>query len=416
MPVEDRMREIRRRAAQALGNQRVDAALEGADLGQRLPVFREQAPECRDVVARGGLVERDAEHRVAPFGKAPQVHADRDGARRDLARGRAGIHGDGVERAFAEHGPAHRAQAFGQHCRVRRHALGDALQAGRAVIDRVHARDHGGQHLRRADIGGGAFAPDVLLARLQRESVGGAAVRVDAHSRQAAGQAALVFVSAGEVAGVRAAAAHRHAEALRRAAGDVGTELARRHHEREREQVGRDDERGVVRMDARRIGAHVVQLAMGGGPLREHGEVVTVLDQRVPCFGRIRQHDLEAERPGARLQHLDRLRVGVARDDDLVALALHAAFGQRHGLRGGGRFVEHRRVGDRHAGEVAHHRLEVHQRLEPALRDLSLVRRVSRVPGRVLEHVAQDDAGRVGTVVALADEALQHLVLGRDAL
>ena len=46
------------------------------------------------------------------------------------------------------------------------------------------------------------------------------------------------------------------------------------------------------------------------------------------------------------------------------------------------------------AGQVAHHRLEVEQRFEPALGDLGLIRRVRRVPAGVLEHVPQDDARR----------------------
>ena len=71
---------------------------------------------------------------------------------------------------------------------------------------------------------------------------------------------------------------------------------------------------------------------------------------------------------------------------------------ERHRLGRRGGLVEHRRVGDLHAGEVRDHRLEVEERLEPALADLGLVRRVGRVPGRVLEHVAQDHAGGVGAV------------------
>src|SRR5262249_55124044 len=39
---------------------------------------------------------------------------------------------------------------------------------------------------------------------------------------------------------------------------------------------------------------------------------------------------------------------------------------------------------------------EVQQRLQPALADLGLVRRVGGVPRRVLEHVAQDDRRGVG--------------------
>ena len=82
----------------------------------------------------------------------------------------------------------------------------------------------------------------------------------------------------------------------------------------------------------------------------------------------------------------------------------------RHRLGRGRGLVEQRRVRDRQPGEVADHRLEVQQRLEPALRDLRLVRRVRRVPGRVLEHVAQDDLRRVRAVVAEADHRRHHAV------
>jgi hypothetical protein len=44
-----------------------------------------------------------------------------------------------------------------------------------------------------------------------------------------------------------------------------------------------------------------------------------------------------------------------------------------------------------------------------------LIRRVRRVPGRVLEHVALDDTGRDGGVVAHPDQAGARLVLGGDA-
>ena len=403
--------EVRRSACR---DQRCDAALERGDLGQRLAVLREHAPERDDVVARRRLVEGDAEHRVAPLGEAAQVHAGVDRALGDRGGCRPGLDRQGVERGLAAHVAAELAQSFGEQRGVRGDALGDPLQAGRAVVDRVHARDHRRQDLRRADVRRRPLAPDVLLARLQREPVRGLAVRVDADADEPPGQAALVVVAAGEVAGVRAAAAHRHAEALGRSAGDVGAELAGRRDERQREQVGSDDERRAVRVDARRVGAQVVQRAARRRQLREDSEVVAAVEQRRPLVGRVGEDDLKAERLGARAQHLDRLRVAVAGDHDRVALALDAAPGQRHRLGGGGRFVEHRRVRDRHAREVADHRLEVDERLEAALRDFRLVGRVSGVPGRALEHVAQDDARRVRAVVALADEALEHAVLRRD--
>ena len=63
---------------------------------------------------------------------------------------------------------------------------------------------------------------------------------------------------------------------------------------------------------------------------------------------------------------------------------------QGHRLRGRGRLVEQRRAGDGQAGQVGDRGLEGQQRLQPALADLGLVRRVGGVPGGVLQHVAPD--------------------------
>ena len=88
----------------------------------------------------------------------------------------------------------------------------------------------------------------------------------------------------------------------------------------------------------------------------------------------------------------------------------------RHRLGGGRSLVEQRRRRDVHGGEILDDRLEVEQRFEPALRDLRLIRRVGRVPARILEHVAQDHARRDAAVVAEADVGARDDVLSRDAL
>ena len=63
----------------------------------------------------------------------------------------------------------------------------------------------------------------------------------------------------------------------------------------------------------------------------------------------------------------------------------------QHRLGRRGAFVEHRGVGDLEPGQVADHRLEVEEGLQPALGDLGLVGRVGRVPARVLEDGPLDD-------------------------
>ncbi len=111
--------------------------------------------------------------------------------------------------------------------------------------------------------------------------------------------------------------------------------------------------------------------------------------------------DVEAdvERFRASLQDVQRLREDAARDQEYALLPgrrLLRLQPMEHRHRFGGRraLVEQRRAGDLHAGEVPHDRLEIEQRLEPALRDLGLVGRVGRIPAGILEDVPEDDARR----------------------
>ena len=87
---------------------------------------------------------------------------------------------------------------------------------------------------------------------------------------------------------------------------------------------------------------------------------------------------------------------------------------ERHRLGGSRALVEQRGVGGLEPGEVGDHRLEVQQRLEPALADLGLVGRVGGVPGRVLEHVAAYDGRRHRAVVAESDHRDQRVVHRSD--
>ncbi len=137
---------------------------------------------------------------------------------------------------------------------------------------------------------------------------------------------------------------------------------------------------------------------------------------RSPLVGALGHQHLDTQGLGPGLDHFNRLGVAGARHHKHPALAFHRAHRQRHRLGGGGGFIQHRCVGDVHAGEVGHQGLEVHQCLHAALRNLGLVRRVGGVPGRVLQHVAQDHTRGVRAVIALADEALEHLVLRGDGL
>jgi hypothetical protein len=69
-----------------------------------------------------------------------------------------------------------------------------------------------------------------------------------------------------------AAEAHRHAEALARADGDVGAQLARRGEQGERQQVGRRDHETPAAWAAAMSARSVVDRAVGGRVLHEHAE------------------------------------------------------------------------------------------------------------------------------------------------
>ena len=121
-----------------------------------------------------------------------------------------------------------------------------------------------------------------------------------------------------------------------------------------------------------------------------------------PCR-EVGRDDFDAERLGASGQHGGGLPVNVAVNDQPVRRSAHRPVHQGHRLGGCGALVEHRGVGDLESGEVTDHGLEVQQRLEPALADLRLIRRVGGVPRRALKYVAAQHRWGERVEVALPD-------------
>ncbi len=286
---------------------------------------------------------------------------------------------------------------------------GDAFEAGRAVPRRVETGDVGEQHLRRADVGRGPLAPDVLLAGLECQPQCRPARGVGADPDEAAGKCPRRVRMGGDESRVRPAERHRHPEALRRTDHDVGAELPGRRREHAGQQIGGDDRQaagGMDRLDRRRpVGDRTSRgrEAEEGAEPRPFGQRVDVTDD-----------ELDADRFGPRRQHRDRLRVRVVVDEEAIAGTTGQPTRHRHRLGRRGRLVEQRSVGDLEPGELGDHRLEVEQRLEPALADLGLVRRVRRVPRRVLEHVAGDHGRHDRVRVAHPDQAREHPVLAGE--
>ena len=275
------------------------------------------------------------------------------------------------------------------------------------MIHRIHARHHRQQHLRRADVARGFFAADVLLARLQTEAIRGPSGCILRHTDKTSGQTTLQIVLHRHEGRVRTAKTERHAKTLAVSDANVRAKLARRPQHRQREQIRAHHEQR----------ARIVSLLRERFVVMQHAERVRIARQHrgeafaavvLPSRDVLHLHT-HAERLHARLHHLDDMRMAfVGHQHPRGAIHLRQSEGQR--LRAGRAFIQQRCIRDIQAGQIANHRLEIHQRLQASLRDLRLIRRVGRVPARILQHVPLDHRRRERVVVAEADEGAHHLV------
>src|SRR6266496_1887233 len=104
-------------------------------------------------------------------------------------------------------------------------SLGDCAQPTGAMIDSVHRGDHSGKNRRRANVARCLIATDMLLAGLQRESIGGPTFRILRNAHQPAGHVTFVSIAGGEVCRLRSAKPERSAEALRATDRDIRTKF-----------------------------------------------------------------------------------------------------------------------------------------------------------------------------------------------
>ena len=255
------------------------------------------------------------------------------------------------------------------------------------------------------------LAANMLFAGLQRHAVGGVAARILGNADDTARHRADEGFAGGKEGSVRAAKAHRDAEALAGAERDVGAHGTRRLEQDQGHQVGGDCHGGTLGLEA---GDDVGQVA-------DFAVVVRVLEQGaekllVFCRFDTGNDQFEAKVGGTGLDDVDGLREAGGIDQETVGFRLGDATRHGHGFGSGGRFVEQRGVGDFQAGQVDHHLLEIHQRFQAALGDFSLVGRVGGIPAGVLHDIAQDDLGRQGVVVAHADAGLVDDILAGDGL
>ena len=235
----------------------------------------------------------------------------------------------------------------------------------------------------------------MLLAGLQRHTQRLLAGSIHRYADDAAGSGSFVFIFKCEISSVRAAEAHRDAEALGAAQGNVGTQLG-----------------GCFQQhQAHDIGSHGHHCAFGfhsGNHIAQVGHVAVfahILEQRAEVFAvasgiEIAHHQLKIEIFGPGFDHVQRLRVNALVHKELVRFGFAHAARHGHGFGGGGGFVEQGGAGQLEAGEVDTHLLEVQQRFQTALRHFGLIGRVGGVPAWIFQHIAQNHIRQAGGVVA----------------
>ena len=230
-------------------------------------------------------------------------------------------------------------QAVGENIGQAMNTAGDTLQPCRAVEHGVQAGNIGQQHLGGTDIGVRFLAANMLLARLHRHAQRGITRRIFRYADNTARHGAFEFIFCGKKRRVRAAVAHRYAEALGGAKHNVRALLAGGSQQNQGHKIGRDADNHFARFQVSYQFAVIVNLAGGAYLLQQHAKDVLMVER----FFRIIDNHIETKGFRAGAHHVQRLRVNVGGDEEAVGVFQFAyAFGHCHRFRSGGGFVEQR--------------------------------------------------------------------------
>ena len=297
-------------------------------------------------------------------------------------------------------------EASRKACSKAGHACSNSLQSCRAMPDSERCRHIGKQRLRGADVRRGLVATDMLFTGLERQTIGRTTMRIDRLTDDAARNDAGQRLRHRQIRGVRAAEAHRNAITLHGAYSHVGTPAGRRFHNGQRQRIGNGDDEGALGF---RIGDDLAEIAIDTTRIRpRHDDGSGIVIDSAASF------DLPAERFGAGVDHIDGLWVQFTCKQNTAALVAVVTTSNADGFSNRSRFIQERCAGNRQTGQFRNQRLKVEKKLKTTLADFRLVRRISRVPGRILKQVALNDGWRFHTMIARADEALLHHIAAHD--
>ncbi len=361
------------------------------------------------------FIQGDAEAfrliRRSPLRHHPQV---------DLRLGCRSMHGSGIA-ATDHHGvePLSRSnrvtqghQSSLQSTSQAHDPLCDGGQSVRPMVNRIEGSHHCQQHLRRADVAGGLVASDVLLTGLKSQAQSWLALGIPGLAHQSAGNLALVGIPGGEESGVRSAETHRHAEALGAADGNVSTEGGHRRDQGLSQGIDGHGHQSPGLMSPLDQSSGVPDLALLAGQLQQYAEHRGIEHE----IAGIQPLQLDVQRLGAGLQHSPGLWQDGGIHQEATGLSTTTdGMTQPHRLSSCRGLVQKRRIGDRKTGQLADQGLEVEKRFQATLSDLSLIGRVSGVPGGIFKDVTLDQCRRCCAVVTQADQGAANRVVGNDA-
>ena len=173
VPVKHRMREIGARARERCGITHIDRGENGLKFFGRDLMTDEERQHLLDFLNRTPFIQRKPQALIVVLTEIDLLLS------RPVQNGvrlrRRQWNTQRVEHRLQADGTTMPAQTFSQYHRQAVNSLCNPPQPCRTVIDRIHPRHDGQQHLRRADIAGGLLAPDMLFPGLQRQAIGHAA-------------------------------------------------------------------------------------------------------------------------------------------------------------------------------------------------------------------------------------------------
>ena len=224
-------------------------------------------------------------------------------------------------------------------------AVGNAFDPFGAVVNGIHTGQIRQQSLRGTNIRRGFFAADMLLAGGQSHTQRRLAGSVFRHADDAAGCRAFEFIFKGKISRVRAAKAHRHAEALGVAECNIGTKFGGGFQQHQAHHIGRHRYNYTFFFQAADDALQIDHVAVFADILQQSTEIIAVSSGL-----NVADHQLETEIFGTGFHHVQRLRQHALINKELLGFRLTHTLGHRHRFGGGSGFVQQRRTGGIEAG------------------------------------------------------------------